>query len=198
MATDSATASNGVPANAGATTESSAADRAGSAGSPAAKRLTSKAPPRPGAIVIALATGFAVGALLLLVGVGSLIGQVLLVPPLAASAALVFGAPALPLSQPRSVVGGQLLSTGTGFVVLAVAGSSAAAAAVAGGLALGVMMAARTPHSPAAATAVIVVLTEPRALTFLPLLALACGLLVLVGVVAGRSGRSARYPAYWW
>ncbi|MEU9115718.1 HPP family protein [Streptomyces sp. NPDC048483] len=195
MATDSATASNGALANTDATTESSAADRAES---PAPKRLTSRAPLRPGALVIALATGFAVAGLLLLVGVGSLIGQVMLVPPLAASAALVFGAPALPLSQPRSVVGGQLLSAGTGFVVLAVGGSSAAAAAVAGGLALGVMMAARTPHSPAAATAVIVVLTEPPAVTFLPLLALACGLLVLVGLVAGRSGRGARYPSYWW
>ncbi|MEV0603692.1 HPP family protein [Streptomyces sp. NPDC050315] len=195
MAIDSATTSNGAPANAGAATGSSAADRVRS---PALKRLTSKAPPRQGAVVLALATAFAVAALLILVGVGSLIDQVLLVPPLAASAALVFGAPALPLSQPRSVVGGQLLSAATGFVVLAVGGSSAVAAAVAGGLALGVMLAARTPHSPAAATAVIVVLTEPRALTFLPLLALACGVLVLVGMVAGRSGRGARYPSYWW
>ncbi|GAA1946232.1 hypothetical protein GCM10009837_85380 [Streptomyces durmitorensis] len=144
------------------------------------------------------ATVCAVAALLALVGLGALMHQMLLVPPLAASAALIFGAPALPLSQPRSVVGGQLLSAATGFVVLAVAGSSTVAAAVAGGLALGVMMVARTPHSPAAATAVIVVLTEPAASAFLPLLALAAVILVVVGMVAGLNKVTPSYPSYWW
>ncbi|CAM5440330.1 hypothetical protein STANM309S_05000 [Streptomyces tanashiensis] len=86
---------------------------------------------------------------------GTLLHQPLLIPPLAASMALVAGTD-LPLSQPRSVLGGQLLSALTGFAVLAVAGPGLWGAAVAGGLALGVMMLARTPHSPAAATAVIV------------------------------------------
>ncbi|MEU0086076.1 HPP family protein [Streptomyces sp. NPDC006274] len=158
----------------------------------------SKAPARAATLTIALATAASVVALVLLVAIGETIDQVLLVPPLAASAALVYGAPALPLAQPRSVIGGQLLSALTGFAVLLVSGSSVWGAGVAGGLALGVMMAARTPHSPAAATAVIVVLTEPSAQTFLPLLALAAVVLVLVGVLAGRTGRLPRYPTYWW
>ncbi|WP_308377938.1 HPP family protein [Streptomyces sp. ISL-98] len=158
----------------------------------------SKAPPRASWNVIAAATAAAVIGLVALVTVGKATGQVLLIPPLAASAALVYGAPALPLAQPRSVVGGQLLSAITGFVVLAVAGSSVWSAAVAGGLALGVMMIARTPHSPAAATAVIVAATAPDALVFLPLLALASVILVAVGVAAGRVKAQAAYPAYWW
>lgn len=110
--------------------------------------------------------------------------------------ALVAGAPDLPLSQPRSVVGGQLLSALTGFSVLLVAGPGLWSAALAGGLALGVMMAARTPHSPAAATAVIVALQNPPFWSFLALLALASVLLVAVGLAGARAaGRT--YPAYW-
>ncbi|MFC9700380.1 HPP family protein [Streptomyces sp. NPDC056943] len=153
-------------------------------------------PPRPRPRVLLVGTGAAVTALLLLVSVGTVLHQPLLIPPLAASMALVAGAPDLPLSQPRSVVGGQLLSALTGFAVLAVAGPGLWGAAVAGGLALGVMMCARTPHSPAAATAVIVALQAPPFWSFLGLLALASLLLVAVGLVGARAaGRT--YPAYW-
>ncbi|MFF8378738.1 HPP family protein [Streptomyces sp. NPDC015661] len=160
--------------------------------------MASKAPPRPSTGIVVAATAASVVGLVLLVAVGSAIDRVLLIPPLAASAALIYGAPALPLSQPRSVIGGQLLSALTGFVVLWIAGDSVWASAVAGGLALGVMQIARTPHSPAAATAVIVVATEPDALVFLPLLLLATVILVLVGVAAGRASAKSSYPAYWW
>ncbi|MFE5715372.1 HPP family protein [Streptomyces sp. NPDC056501] len=153
-------------------------------------------PPRPRPRVLLAGTGAAVTALLLLVSVGTLLHQPLLIPPLAASMALVAGAPDLPLSQPRSVVGGQLLSALTGFAVLAVAGPGLWGAAVAGGLALGVMMCARTPHSPAAATAVIVALQAPPFWSFLGLLALASLLLVAVGLAGARAaGRT--YPSYW-
>ncbi|WP_438818628.1 HPP family protein, partial [Streptomyces venezuelae] len=153
-------------------------------------------PPRPRPRVLLLSTAGSVAALLLLVAVGTVLDQPLLIPPLAASMALVAGAPDLPLSQPRSVVGGQLLSALTGFAVLTVASPGLWAAAVAGGLALGVMMLARTPHSPAAATAVIVALQSPPFWSFLGLLALACLLLVAVGLGSARAtGRT--YPVYW-
>ncbi|MFF4869610.1 HPP family protein [Streptomyces sp. NPDC090109] len=153
-------------------------------------------PARPRPRVLLGATAAAVAGLLLLVVVGTLLRQPLLIPPLAASAALVAGAPELPLSQPRSVVGGQLLSALTGFAVLALAGPGPWGAAVAGGLALGVMALARAPHSPAAATAVVVALQATPFWSFLGLLALACLLLVAVGLAAApATGRT--YPAYW-
>lgn len=160
--------------------------------------LTGKAPARAATAAISVATLGGVVALILLVAVGVLIDQTVLIPPLAASAALVFAAPALPLAQPRSVIGGQLVSAVVGFVVLAAGGSSMWTAAIAGGLAIGAMALARAPHSPAAATAVIVVLTEPSPAGFLLLLALGTLILVGTGIVAGRSGRTARYPTYWW
>ncbi|WP_245727527.1 HPP family protein [Streptomyces vietnamensis] len=154
------------------------------------------APPRPRPGLALTSAGASVTALLLLVAIGTVLHQPLLIPPLAASMALVAGAPDLPLSQPRSVIGGQLLSALTGFAVLALAGPGPWGAAVAGGLALGVMMLARTPHSPAAATAVIVALQAPPFWSFLGLLALASLLLVAVGPAAARAtGRT--YPAYW-
>ncbi|MFJ3765192.1 HPP family protein [Streptomyces sp. NPDC090082] len=153
-------------------------------------------PPRPRPGTVLVSTAAAVAALLLLVALGAVLHQPLLIPPLAASMALVAGAPALPLSQPRSVLGGQLLSALTGFAVLAAAGPGPWGAAVAGGLALGVMTLARAPHSPAAATAVIVALQAPPFWSFLGLLALASLLLVAVGLGAARAaGRT--YPSYW-
>ncbi|GAA1965961.1 HPP family protein [Kitasatospora viridis] len=144
------------------------------------------------------AGAFSIGALLLLVGLGVLLGAPLLIPPLAASAALVHGAPRLPISQPRNVVGGHLVSAVVGFATLAVTGRTMWGAAVAGGIALITMMIARLPHSPAAATSVIVVLQGAHLLPFLPLLALATALLVLIGWLAGLLGPTAvRYPAAW-
>ncbi|MFF3600500.1 HPP family protein [Kitasatospora indigofera] len=196
-ATATATTTAPTAAAATATAAEAAGPRRRSA-RPARTRFASKAPARPPAAFLAVATAGGVAGLVLLVAVGKVLHLPVLIPPLAASAALVLAAPALPLAQPRSVVGGQLVSALVGFGALAVGGGSLWTAAVAGGLAIGAMAAARTPHSPAAATSVIVVLTQPPALRFLGLLALATVLLVLVGVLAGRSGRTARYPAYWW
>lgn len=59
------------------------------------------------------------------------------------------------------------------------------------------MTLARTPHSPAAATAVIVTLTAPDPTRFLPLLLLATLLLTATGLAAARLTRRT-YPTYWW
>ncbi|MGW5970816.1 HPP family protein [Streptomyces sp. NPDC055186] len=160
--------------------------------------LAGKAPAKPRAAAIAIATAGGVFALLLVVAAGELLDRQVLIPPLAASAALVFAAPALPLAQPRSVIGGQFVSAVVGLAVGAVAGDSLWAAAVAGGLSIGAMALCRTPHSPAAATAVIAVLAGPSPVLFLGLLLLGTALLVAAGVLVGRSGRAVSYPVYWW
>ncbi|WP_017587103.1 HPP family protein [Nocardiopsis ganjiahuensis] len=159
--------------------------------------LAGRAPAPASVRTVAVGTATSLTALLLVAAGAVAFDLPLLIPPLAASMALVAGAPALPLAQPRSVVGGQLLSALTGFAVLLVAAPGLWAAAVAGGLALGVMTLARTPHSPAAATALIVALEAPAFWPFTGLLAAAAAVLVLVGLVGNRvSGRP--YPVYWW
>ncbi|MFD0268111.1 HPP family protein [Streptomyces sp. NPDC127106] len=143
--------------------------------------------------------GAAAGALLLLVGIGALLHEPVLIPPIAASAAIVYGVPALPLAQPRSVVGGHLLCAGVGYAALAGLGGAPWVAALGAGVAVGLMTLARTPHSPAAATTVVVVMQAPDPEAFVPLLAGAALLLVLAGTAASRARPGAvRYPVYWW
>ena len=115
---------------------------------------------------------------------------------MAASMALVAGAPTLPLSQPRSVIGGQVISAFVG-VLVGTFSHSLWAAAIAGGLALGAMLATRTSHSPAAATAVIGALTISGRVAFVVCAGLAAIVLVAAGVIRSKLTR-ATYPAYWW
>ncbi len=85
-----------------------------------------------------------------------------------------------------------------GFATLAVTGSTAWGAAIAAGLSLGAMLLTHTSHSPAAASALLVVLQAPHLMPFLPLLALATTLLVLIGLLPGRiGGHPVRYPLSW-
>ncbi|MEV6952972.1 HPP family protein [Streptomyces sp. NPDC051183] len=157
------------------------------------------APAAPAPITALHSGGVAAAALLTLVGAGALLREPVLIPPIAASAAIVYGVPALPLAQPRSVIGGHLLCAAVGYLALAALGGAAWVAALGAGVAVGVMTLARTPHSPAAATTVVVVLQAPRPLVFLPLLTGAAVVLVLAGMAASRARRGAvAYPAYWW
>ncbi len=155
------------------------------------------APPRPSTILHN--AGVATAVLLALVAIGSLIHEPVLIPPLAASAAIIYGVPQLPLAQPRSVIAGHLLCAAVGFGVLAALGSSSWAAALAAGIGLAVMTVARTAHSPAAATSVVIVLHSPDPGTFVPLLVGSAALLVLGGCASAYARRgAARYPVYWW
>ncbi|WP_432127752.1 HPP family protein [Streptomyces sp. bgisy082] len=166
---------------------------------PRRPRLAGRAPARPGPAAAVHSVSAATAALLGLVGLGALLHEPVLIPPLAASAALVHCAPALPLAQPRSVVVGHLLGAAAGYAVAAAASGSAWAAAVAAGVALGLTTLARTPHSPACATAVVVVLQAPAPGRFVPLLLGSTVLLVLTAFAASRVRRAApKYPAYWW
>ncbi|WP_240805224.1 HPP family protein [Streptomyces sp. A1547] len=158
-----------------------------------------RAPARPTPAAAFHSISAVTAVLLGLVGIGAMLHEPVLIPPLAASAALVHSAPTLPLAQPRGVVVGHLLGMAVGYGVLAAAGSSAWAAAVAVGVTLALLMAARTPHSPACATSVVIVLQHPAPARFVPLLFGATVLLVLTGYAASRIRRKApRYPAYWW
>lgn len=163
------------------------------------RKPVGRAPARPTPVAAFHSISAATAVLLGLVAIGAVIHEPVLIPPLAASAALVHSAPALPLAQPRSVVIGHLVGAAAGYGVLAAAGSSPWAAAVAAGVTLALNMTARTPHSPACATAVVIVLQTPAPARFAPLLLGATVLLVITGYAASRIRRTAvRYPAYWW
>lgn len=158
--------------------------------------LTSRAPARPATSTLLVATLTSTAALTALVALGALSGHLLLIAPMAASMALIAGAPSLPLSQPRNVIGGQVISAVVG-VTVGLASNSLWAAAIAGGLALGAMLLTRTSHSPAAATAVIGAMLTQGHISFVVCAGLAAGVLVLFGLLRSTLKRTA-YPAYWW
>ncbi len=157
---------------------------------------TSGAPARPSAPTLLIATLTSTAALTALVGLGVLSGHLLLIPPMAASMALVAGAPSLPLSQPRHVIGGQVISAIVGIMVGWVS-HSLWAGAIAGGLALGAMLLTRTSHSPAAATAVIGATIADGQLAFVLCAGLAAVVLVLFGLIRSAL-KGTPYPLYWW
>ncbi|MFD3456132.1 HPP family protein [Streptomyces sp. NPDC058691] len=135
--------------------------------------------------------------LTVLVAVGVLLHQTVLVPPLAATAAIVTATPASPLAQPRHVLGGHMLSCLVCFTVLAFGWRGPWAAAVACGIACGLVLVLKAAHPPAMATAVMIMLTHPPAHRFVPLLAAGLVLLIVVQTVSSRLQREV-YPQTWW
>ena len=104
--------------------DSTGAGRAGFriVGDRAGAWLRTKAPARPPLRAVGLATVTSLAALMALAAIGIWLRQELLIPPLAASMALIASASAMPLAQPRNVIAGQLVSALVGFAVLAVGG----------------------------------------------------------------------------
>jgi CBS-domain-containing membrane protein len=136
-----------------------------------------------------------VAALVYLVLLGKLSGHLLLIPPMAASMALVAAAPQSPLCQPRSVIGGQVVSALVG-IGMGLVSHSIWAAAIAAGLAIGTTLWMRMPHSPAAATAFIATMATTGQVSFVVCSAIAACILVGFGILGSRL-RGATYPTYW-
>lgn len=118
--------------------------------------------------------------------------------PFATSIVLVIGLPDAEPSQPRALVGGHLVATIVGLVVVKLAGPSAWAAAVAVGLAVAAMMLTGTMHPPAGINPLLVVINN-LSWPFLLVPVLAGALLLAAFAFAWHrlSGRC-DWPARWW
>ncbi|MBD9482051.1 HPP family protein [Pseudomonas sp. PDM14] len=114
-----------------------------------------------------------------------------------ASCVLAFGVPDSPLAQPRSIIGGHLVSTLVGLIVLNTLGNSWWAGALAVGLALAAMQQTRTLHAPAGANPLVVLAAgAPLSFLFTPVL---LGSIVIVAVAwcINNARHRASYPKYW-
>lgn len=85
----------------------------------------------------------------------------LLIAPMGASAVLLFAAPASPLAQPWSIMGGNILAALVGVTCALYIPDLVSAAAVAAALAIGLMFALRCLHPPSGAVALTAVLGGP-------------------------------------
>lgn len=121
-----------------------------------------------------------------------------------ASAVLLYGAPAVPFSQPRNVIGGHMLSCAVGVGchewITVPMGTPALAAAVAVSTSIMGMHATRTLHPPAGGTALIAVMGSEslHALGFQLLVPTATGASILVALALGNNLTGRQYPVYWW
>jgi CBS domain-containing membrane protein len=109
------------------------------------------------------AGGALLGLLLTSVVAHALLGDqaIWLVPPMGASAVLLFCLPASPLAQPWSVIGGNVVSGLVGAACVQAFGAGALAAALATPLAIAAMFALRCLHPPGGATALMAAIGGP-------------------------------------
>jgi CBS-domain-containing membrane protein len=122
------------------------------------------------------------------------------VVPLGASCALVIGAPAAPLVQPRNVIAGNILSALVGLVIFRIFGQTTWwTLAIAIGVAMAAMVATRTFHPPAAVTVLLPLLTEITDFTWtLTPVGLGAVVVVVIGVLYNNIFTERQYPIFWW
>ena len=118
--------------------------------------------------------------------------------PFATSIVLVMGSPEAEPAQPRALIGGHLVSTVVGLLVVQLTGPSPWAAAAAVGLAMVAMHLTRTFHPPAGIDPLVVVVNEMSwSFLFVPVAAGAC-LLAAFAYVWHNALRRGTWPARWW
>lgn len=129
--------------------------------------------------------------------VTNLVGFPLLIGSFGASAVLLFGANDSPLTQPRNLIGGHVLSAIVAVIIVATLGSNPFSIALAVGFAILVMNLTHTTHPPGGATALIGVQAGAGlSYVFIPVLAGAL-ILLLVALFTNNVVYHRRYPRHW-
>lgn len=120
--------------------------------------------------------------------------------PFGASCVLLFAAPAAPFSQPRNVIGGHIISAFVGVAVYVIFEEvSWWSLGLANGTAILLMVATKTVHPPAGATAFLPLLSGITDWTW-PLVPVGIGavILVVIALLYSNLFKHQRYPAFWW
>lgn len=129
--------------------------------------------------------------------VTELVGHPLLIGSFGASTVLLFGATDSPLSQPRNLIGGHLISAAVAVGLVALLGSSSYTIALAVGLSMLLMHLTHTTHPPGGATALIGV-QGGATLSFLLVPVLAGSLILLVAALfTNNVVYHRKYPQHW-
>ena len=117
--------------------------------------------------------------------------------PFGASCVLAFGVWESPLSQPRNIIGGHLISTLVGLCVYHLLGSGTVSMALGVGLATGLMMLTRTTHPPAGANPLVVIMAGSSwSFLITPVLAGAV-IIVLAALFVNNLDNKRHYPNFW-
>ncbi len=118
--------------------------------------------------------------------------------PFATSIVLVLGSPEVEAAQPRALIGGHLLASLVGLVLLHLAGPQPWVAALAVGLAMVAMHVTRTFHPPAGIDPLLIVVNNmPWSFLVLPVAAGALAL-AMFAYVWHLAVRRFDWPVRWW
>jgi CBS-domain-containing membrane protein len=122
----------------------------------------------------------------------------LLFVPFATSIVLVMGSPEIDAAQPRALIGGHLVATAVGLLVVKAAGPGPWVAALAVGLAMATMHLTRTFHPPAGIDPLVVVVNDmPWTFLLAPVAVGACALAAMTWTWH-RLLRQSAWPLRWW
>ncbi|MCR8634544.1 HPP family protein [Paenibacillus radicis (ex Xue et al. 2023)] len=137
-------------------------------------------------------------AILLCSGLGGFMDFSLIMAPFGATCVLIFALPESPLSQPRNIIGGHLLSTLVGLICLTLFGTHTWSIALAVGLAIGFMQWTRTLHPPAGADPLVVMLSAAAWKFLITPVLMGAVLIVAVAYFYHKIARTSSYPRQWW
>ncbi len=126
-----------------------------------------------------------------------LYGKPLMVASFGASAVLIYSVPDAPLSQPRNVLGGHLISAVAGVITYALCGLTWWSVALGTALAIVAMILTKTTHPPGGATALFAVLSRATPIYILTPVLAGAVILVLVGMLVNNLSPNRSYPRYW-
>ncbi|MBP2233013.1 CBS-domain-containing membrane protein [Azospirillum agricola] len=121
----------------------------------------------------------------------------LLIAPFGATCVLIFAATDSHLAQPRSVVGGYLVSALVGVLALALLGSAPWVVALSVGTAIAMMQVTRTLHAPAGAMPLLALTPGADATMLLPSALAGAAVLVGIGLLVNNLRSDRAYPRYW-
>ena len=118
--------------------------------------------------------------------------------PFATSIVLVMGSPEVEAAQPRALIGGHIVATIVGLIVMKIAGPELWAAAFAVGLAIAAMHITRTFHPPAGIDPLLVVVNSMSWSFRLVPVAVGAVLLALFAFIWHLLIRRYLWPTRWW
>lgn len=124
-------------------------------------------------------------------------GTLWIMAPFGASCVLAFGLYDAPLSQPRNIIGGHLVTTLVGLIMYHLFGNEPWVLGVAVGLGIGAMMMTKTTHPPAGANPIVVILAgSPWSFLFTPVLVGAV-VIAVVALLFNNLISNRKYPTFW-
>jgi CBS-domain-containing membrane protein len=118
------------------------------------------------------------------------------VAPLGASCIIVFGAHKSPLSQPRNVIGGHLISTTIALIIWSLLGKSLFIMGLVLALVLILLTVTKTMHPPAAASALVAVNSQAGWEFLIPII-VGTLLLVVISTIYNNLFQTRQYPKHW-